>query len=83
MREGKRKNMSNKKVLTGIVVGAKCDKTIKVMVSRMIMHKTYKKIVKKRKNYVVHDEHNQYKCGDVVKIQEHIPISATKRWIVI
>ena len=75
--------MSNKRVLTGIVVGAKCDKTIKVMVSHMIKHKTYKKIIKKRKNYVVYDEHNQYKCGDVVKIQEHIPISATKRWIVI
>ena len=74
--------MSNK-VLTGVVVGAKCDKTIKVMVSRMVSHKTYKKIVKRRKNYVVHDEHNRYKCGDVVKIKEHIPISATKRWIVI
>lgn len=74
--------MSNK-VLTGIVVSAKCNKTIKVMVSRMVSHKTYKKIVKRRKNYVVHDEYNQYKCGDVVKIKEHIPISATKRWIVI
>lgn len=75
--------MSNKKVLTGVVVATKCDKTIKVMVSRMVRHKTYKKIVKKRKNYVVHDEYNKCKCGDVVKIQEHIPISATKRWIVI
>nr|WP_165375548.1 30S ribosomal protein S17 [Ehrlichia minasensis] len=75
--------MSNKKVLTGVVVAAKCDKTIKVMVFRMVRHKIYNKIVKKRKSYVVHDEYNKYKCGDVVKIQEHIPISATKRWIVI
>ncbi|CAI27123.1 30S ribosomal protein S17 [Ehrlichia ruminantium] len=82
MKERMRSRMS-KQVLTGVVVGAKCDKTIKVMVSRMVSHKMYKKIVKKRKNYVVHDEYNRYKCGDVVQIREHIPISATKRWVVI
>ncbi|KJV69055.1 30S ribosomal protein S17 [Candidatus Neoehrlichia procyonis] len=73
----------SKKILTGIVIDKKCNKTIKVSVFNMINHKIYKKVMKKYKTYIVHDEENRYKCGDVVTIQEHIPISSMKRWIVV
>ncbi|MCU7611921.1 30S ribosomal protein S17 [Anaplasma capra] len=73
----------SKGVLVGIVTDARRDKTVKVSVCRMVHHKVYEKIVKKRRTYSVHDEHNKYKRGDVVKIKEYIPVSATKRWIVV
>ncbi|MGN7661845.1 MAG: 30S ribosomal protein S17 [Anaplasma sp.] len=72
----------SKGVLVGVVTDAKRDKTVKVSVYRMVHHRVYKKIVRHRRVYSVHDENNQCKRGDVVKIREHIPVSATKRWIV-
>ncbi len=71
------------KILSGTVVNSKCNKTIGVLVLRIVKDKLYKKIVKKYKRYIVHDEFNKCKEGDLVKIQEHRPISATKRWIVV
>ncbi|QXK91799.1 30S ribosomal protein S17 [Neoehrlichia mikurensis] len=73
----------SKRILTGIVVGKKCDKTVKVSVFNMVYHKVYKKVMKKCKTYIVHDEINKYKCGDTVTIREHMPISAMKRWTVV
>ncbi|MEH0831070.1 30S ribosomal protein S17 [Anaplasma bovis] len=73
----------SKRVLVGIVADARRDKTVKVAVYSMVHHKVYGKIVRRRRFYSVHDENNRCSRGDVVKIREHIPISATKRWIVV
>jgi small subunit ribosomal protein S17 len=72
-----------KRVLTGVVVSKSGDKTIKVQVVRRVVHPTYKKIIKKTKNFAAHDEHNKCQVGDTVKIQECRPMSATKRWEVL
>ena len=72
-----------KRVLRGIVVSDKLDKTITVLVSRKVMHPVYKKYIKKSKKYLVHDKDNKFKNGEIVNIQENIPISKTKKWIVI
>lgn len=68
-------------ILTGEVVSAKTDKTITVSVKRIFQHPVYKKIVRKNKKYSVHDERNQCKAGDVVRIKLVRPISKTKRWL--
>ena len=72
-----------KRVLKGIVVSDKLDKTITVLVSRKVMHPVYKKYIKKSKKYLVHDKDTKFKNGETVNIQENIPISKTKKWIVI
>ena len=72
-----------KRILQGVVVGSKTEKTISVSVVRKIMHPVYKKYIKRTKKYAVHDEKNLCKPGDVVKIQENKPISKTKKWILI
>ncbi|MDD9331748.1 MAG: 30S ribosomal protein S17 [Wolbachia sp.] len=72
-----------KKVFCGTVIENKCDKTIKVSVLRVYKDKLYKKVIKKYKKYTAHDESNGCKKGDEVFIQEHKPISATKKWIVV
>lgn len=69
-----------KRILQGTVVSDKGDKTIKVNVVRSVAHPVYKKTVKVSKRYAAHDETNQAKIGDVVKIIESKPISKTKRW---
>ena len=69
-----------KRVLQGIVVSDKQEKTITVLVERRVMHPVYKKYVKKSKKYAVHDPENKYKSGDSVTIQECRPISKLKRW---
>ncbi|MDB1135251.1 30S ribosomal protein S17 [Candidatus Anaplasma sp. TIGMIC] len=73
----------SKRVLVGVVTDTRRDKTVKVSVYRMVHHKVYKKIVKECRVYSLHDEHNKCVRGDVVKIREHIPVSATKRWIIV
>lgn len=70
-------------VLTGEVVSTKADKTASVNVERIFQHPVYKKIVRKRKKYLVHDEHNKCKPGDVVKIKLVRPISKMKRWLLV
>ncbi len=70
-----------KKVLTGVVVSAKMDKTAVVQVEREQPDERYKKPIKKTKKFKAHDEENKCKLGDVVQIIEHPPISKTKRWI--
>lgn len=72
-----------KRILQGVVVSDKQDKTVVVSVERQIMHPVYKKFVKKSKKYAAHDENNQYKVGDQVSIQESRPYSKTKTWTVI
>ena len=66
-----------------IVVSANADKTVSVDVQRIFRHPVYKKIVRKKKKYLAHDEKNQCKPGDVVRIQLVRPISKRKRWMVL
>jgi len=72
-----------KRVLTGVVVSDKNDKTVVVKVERRFTHPLFKKTVRRTKNYQAHDEANKYKTGDTVLIQESRPISRTKRWVVV
>ncbi len=72
-----------KRILSGVVVSDKSNKTIVVKVTRRVRHSFYKKIIKKSKKYSVHDELNEFKIGDNVKIQECRPISKNKTWNVI
>ncbi|MDR0774334.1 MULTISPECIES: 30S ribosomal protein S17 [unclassified Candidatus Tisiphia] len=72
-----------KRVLQGVVVSSKTDKTITVKVERRFKHPIYKKIVKVSKKYAAHDSENTYKDGDKVSIVESRPISKTKSWVVL
>ncbi|MCD6462998.1 MAG: 30S ribosomal protein S17 [Thermotogae bacterium] len=72
-----------KKRLTGVVVSDKMDKTVVVMVERIVKHPRYGKYIKRRKKYHAHDEKNECKTGDVVEIIESRPLSKTKRWRVV
>lgn len=72
-----------KRILQGIVVSDKGNKTVIVNVERRITHPVYKKTIKRSKKYAAHDENNEYKIGDVVRISESRPMSKTKRWVVL
>ena len=69
-----------KKILTGVVVSDKPNKTITVMVERKYSHPVLKKVVKVRKKYNAHDENNKYKIGDKVSIIESKPFSKNKKF---
>lgn len=69
-----------RRVLQGVVVSDKADKTITVLVERRLMHPIYKKFIKRTKRYHAHDEANSAKVGDIVRIRECRPISKTKTW---
>ena len=69
-----------RRVLQGVVVSDKGDKTVIVLVERRVTHPVYKKIIKRSKRYHAHDEANLHKVGDVVRIRECRPISKTKSW---
>ena len=69
-----------KKILTGIVVSDKPNKTITVMVERKYSHPLFKKVIKARKKYNVHDENNKFKTGDKVSIIESKPFSKNKKF---
>ena len=69
-----------KKILTGIVVSDKPDKTITVLVERKYQHPLLKKVVKVRKKYNAHDENNKFKIGDKVSIIESKPFSKNKKF---
>jgi len=72
-----------KRILQGVVVSDKQDKTVVVSVERQVMHPVYKKFIKKSKKYAAHDENNQFKVGDMVRIEECAPHSKTKTWTVV
>ena len=69
-----------KKILNGIVVSDKPNKTITVMVERKYQHPTLKKVVKVRKKFSAHDENNKFKNGDKVSIIESKPFSKNKKF---
>jgi small subunit ribosomal protein S17 len=72
-----------KRVLQGTVVSDKNDKTIVVRVERRFTHPVMKKTILRSKKYHAHDAENKHKVGDVVSIQESVPISKNKRWVVL
>ena len=69
-----------KKILSGVVIGDKPNKTITVMVERKYQHPLLKKVIRSKKKYNVHDEENKFKTGDKVKIIESKPHSKTKKF---
>ena len=71
---------NQRKVYTGRVVSDKMDKTITVMVETQKKHALYGKRVKYSKKFKTHDENNEAKMGDIVRIMETRPLSATKRF---
>ena len=72
-----------KKVLSGVVVSDKPNKTITVLVERKYQHPMLKKVMKARKKYNAHDENNKFKTGDKVSIIESRPFSKNKKFEVI
>ena len=72
-----------KRIMQGVVVSDKNDKTIVVRVERRFKHAVYKKVVRRSKRFHAHDPENKFKIGDQVRIQECAPISKQKRWIVL
>ena len=72
-----------KKILSGVVVSDKPNKTITVVVERKFQHPILKKVIKSKKKYSVHDENNKFKSGDKVKIVESKPYSKTKKFEVL
>ena len=72
-----------KRVLTGQIVSDKGNKTVVVNVERRVKHPLYGKIIRRSKKYHAHDEGNEYKAGEVVRIEETAPISKLKTWKVI
>ena len=69
-----------KKILTGVVVSDKPNKTITVLVERKYSHPLLKKVIKVRKKYTAHDENNKFKTGDKVSIIESKPFSKNKKF---
>lgn len=69
-----------RKVREGIVVSDKMQKTIVVLVERVVQHGKYKKFLRAREKYKAHDEHNESRVGDRVRIEETRPLSRDKRW---
>ncbi|MBT9315344.1 30S ribosomal protein S17 [Leptothoe spongobia] len=70
------------KELTGRVVSDKMDKTVVVAVESRVSHPKYQKIVVRTKKYKAHDDSNECKAGDIVRIRETRPLSRTKCWVV-
>jgi len=71
---------NRRKTRIGVVVSDKADKTVTVQVERRFAHPLYGKQVAKTKKYQAHDENNEYKVGDMVRMVETRPLSRTKRW---
>ena len=73
----------SRRILQGVVVGDKADKTVVVQVERRIQHPLYKKFIRRSKKYMAHDENNTSKVGDRVQIRECRPLSKSKHWEIV
>ena len=73
-------NSGNRKIRTGIVSSNKMDKTVTVLIERLVEHPLYHRVVKKSKKVLVHDENNDCQIGDKVVIMETRPLSKRKKW---
>ena len=80
---GGQEGRNRRKVRIGVVTSDKMDKTVTVSVERRFAHRLYGKGVKRATRYHAHDEKNEYKVGDTVRITETRPLSKTKRWRVV
>jgi len=67
----------------GVVTGTQMKKTVAVLVERQVRHPLYKKIIKRKKKFLAHDEYEKCKVGDVVRIVETRPLSKMKKWRVL
>ena len=74
---------AKRKVRQGTVVGDRMDKTVVVSVERRLAHPLYGKQLSRRKKVHAHDEKNEYRTGDIVRIEETRPLSKRKRWRVL
>jgi len=72
-----------KRILQGVVVSDKNEKTVVVRVERRFSHPILQKTVRRSKKYKAHDESNAHKVGEIVSIEECAPISKDKRWTVV
>ena len=72
-----------KRVLTGVIVSDKGEKTVVVNVERKVKHALYGKIIRRSKKYHAHDEANEFKAGETVRIEETAPLSKLKTWKVV
>jgi small subunit ribosomal protein S17 len=72
-----------RRILQGLVVSDVNEKTVTVKVERRFMHPVYKKFIVRSKKFLAHDESNQVKVGQTVRIQECRPLSKRKRWEVV
>ncbi|MEA2061504.1 MAG: 30S ribosomal protein S17 [Thermodesulfobacteriota bacterium] len=70
----------NRRVLLGKVVSDKMEKSAVVQVEKFVKHRIYKKYIKRYKKYAAHDENNECRMGDIVKIIESRPLSKTKKF---
>jgi len=71
---------SRRKVRTGKVVNDRMDKTVVVMIERLVKHPIYGRYVRQRAKFKVHDEKNECKTGDTIRFMETRPLSKDKRW---
>jgi small subunit ribosomal protein S17 len=77
------KERGTKRQMTGTVVSNKADKTVTVLVERLVKHKMYHKFMRRRTKFAAHDDRNDCRIGDRVMITESRPLSKSKRWRVI
>jgi small subunit ribosomal protein S17 len=82
LQEGQAAAVRRKLEKEGIVISDKMDKTAVVEVERLVMDPLYGKYLKRRSRFMAHDEKNECKIGDRVRIQESRPLSRHKRWVV-
>ena len=80
MSEEKVLSKGKRKEFTGVVVSDKMQKTIVVVVNRLVRHSTYSKTIRSKEKFKAHDENNDAHIGDTVKIAETRPMSKDKRW---
>lgn len=73
----------NRKIRTGRVVSDKMDKTVVVSVEWREQHKLYRRVIKRKRQFKAHDETNDVRFGDLIKIIETRPLSKDKRWMVL
>jgi len=67
----------------GVVTSNKMQKTVVITVERQVIHRLYKRVVRRSKNFLAHDEKNECRVGDTVRIEETRPLSSRKRWRVV
>lgn len=74
---------TRRKVRTGVVVSEKMDKTVLVRIDRKVRHPLYKKTLARSNRLAAHDENNDARVGDTVRVMETRPLSKTKRWRIV